>query len=79
MSSQYFIEYKWWFDLVATDNHSQDFTKNKHCVNHDHKCEVMTAVYQSVNKSNGEDGFMDGSMFYHTIQQYNISIDCDMM
>ena len=41
---------------------------------HDHACEAITAVHQSikyqqrVNKSCGKDEFTDESKFYHTMQ-----------
>ena len=61
-------ESKSWFDLVATTNHSQDFTNNKHCVNHgnDQKCKAkqlcIKAWKYSVYKSCGEDELIGESM-----------------
>ena len=79
LSSTNYIESKSWFDLVAISKHSDDFTNNKHCVNQGMAINVklwqLSIKYkQSVNKSCLEDEFIDGSMFYHTIQQLNICI-----
>ena len=64
-----------YFDLVATNNHSQQFTNNKHMLTRPWPevwgCEAWK-YKQSGNKSCGEDEFKDESMFYHTNQQLNI-------
>ena len=76
VSSQYFKESKLLFYLVATTNHSQNFTYNKHRVNYgittnvrlQKLCIKAWKYKQSVKKSCGEDEFTDESLFHHTIQ-----------
>ena len=71
MSSRYFKESVMIF-LIATTNHSQDFTNNEHCVSQDMStsarlwqlCIKAWKYKQNVNKSHGEVEFFDESTFY---------------
>ena len=69
-----FKESKSWFDLV-TDNPSWDCTNNKCCVNQGMTVSVRLLQLESC----WEDELIDEPMFWHTFQQLNTCIACDMM
>ena len=79
-----------WLDIAATDNHSQAFTDNEHFVNQGMRLCMRLCMrlwqlcteawkYKESVKVMWRRWIDRWNIFYHTMQQLNICIVCNMM